>query len=57
MQAGSSHASPARGSLTAPRQVTGELQYKSALDCVGKIMAEGGPLRFYAGFPTCARTQ
>jgi solute carrier family 25 oxoglutarate transporter 11 len=35
-----------------PDPVTGELQYKSALDCVGKIMAEGGPLRFYAGFPT-----
>lgn len=35
-----------------PDPVTGELQYKSALDCVGKIMKEGGPLRFYAGFPT-----
>ena len=22
------------------------------MDCAMKIMAEGGPLRFYAGFPT-----
>merc|ERR1712224_451846 len=35
-----------------PDPVTGELQYKSALDCAMKTMAEGGPLRFYAGFPT-----
>jgi len=35
-----------------PDPVTGELQYKSAMDCVMKTMAEGGPLRFYAGFPT-----
>merc|ERR1719476_195077 len=35
-----------------PDPVTGELQYKSAMDCVGKVMKEGGPLRFYAGFPT-----
>merc|ERR1719223_1845728 len=35
-----------------PDPKTGELMYKSALDCVGKTMAEGGPLRFYAGFPT-----
>lgn len=35
-----------------PDPVTGELQFKSALDCAAKIMAEGGPLRFYAGFPT-----
>mmetsp|Transcript_2088 Transcript_2088/g.4753 ORF Transcript_2088/g.4753 Transcript_2088/m.4753 type:complete len:297 (+) Transcript_2088:51-941(+) len=32
--------------------VTGELPYKSSMDCAMKIMAEGGPLRFYAGFPT-----
>ncbi|CAK9010485.1 unnamed protein product [Durusdinium trenchii] len=32
--------------------VTGELPYKSSIDCATKIMAEGGPLRFYAGFPT-----
>ena len=32
--------------------MTGELQYKSSMDCVMKTMAEGGPLRFYAGFPT-----
>merc|ERR1719356_2364199 len=31
---------------------TGELPYKSSIDCAMKIMAEGGPLRFYAGFPT-----
>merc|ERR1712066_959441 len=35
-----------------PDPVTGELQYKSAMDCAMKTMAEGGPLRFYAGFPT-----
>jgi len=35
-----------------PDPVTGELQYKSALDCAMKTMKEGGPLRFYAGFPT-----
>mmetsp|Transcript_66301 Transcript_66301/g.194045 ORF Transcript_66301/g.194045 Transcript_66301/m.194045 type:complete len:297 (-) Transcript_66301:319-1209(-) len=35
-----------------PDPVTGELQYKSSLDCAMKIMKEGGPLRFYAGFPT-----
>jgi len=32
--------------------VTGELPFKSSMDCAMKIMAEGGPLRFYAGFPT-----
>jgi solute carrier family 25 oxoglutarate transporter 11 len=35
-----------------PDAVTGELPYKSSVDCAMKIMAEGGPLRFYAGFPT-----
>lgn len=35
-----------------PDPVTGELLYKSSVDCAMKIMAEGGPLRFYAGFPT-----
>jgi solute carrier family 25 oxoglutarate transporter 11 len=35
-----------------PDPVTGEMMYKSAIDCAMKIMAEGGPLRFYAGFPT-----
>merc|ERR1712151_1227487 len=35
-----------------PDPVTGELPYKSSIDCAMKIMAEGGPLRFYAGFPT-----
>eukprot|EP00928_Gymnodinium_smaydae_P020842 TRINITY_DN1805_c0_g4_i1.p2 TRINITY_DN1805_c0_g4~~TRINITY_DN1805_c0_g4_i1.p2 ORF type:complete len:299 (+),score=90.53 TRINITY_DN1805_c0_g4_i1:63-959(+) len=35
-----------------PDPVTGELMYKSAIDCAMKIMSEGGPLRFYAGFPT-----
>mmetsp|Transcript_89799 Transcript_89799/g.214658 ORF Transcript_89799/g.214658 Transcript_89799/m.214658 type:complete len:297 (-) Transcript_89799:150-1040(-) len=32
--------------------VTGELPFKSSMDCAMKILAEGGPLRFYAGFPT-----
>jgi solute carrier family 25 oxoglutarate transporter 11 len=35
-----------------PDPVTGELQYKSSIDCAMKILAEGGPMRFYAGFPT-----
>merc|ERR1712137_1169908 len=35
-----------------PDPVTGELQYKSSIDCAMKVMKEGGPLRFYAGFPT-----
>jgi solute carrier family 25 oxoglutarate transporter 11 len=35
-----------------PDPVTGELKYKGSIDCAMKIMAEGGPLRFYAGFPT-----
>eukprot|EP00928_Gymnodinium_smaydae_P020838 TRINITY_DN1805_c0_g1_i4.p1 TRINITY_DN1805_c0_g1~~TRINITY_DN1805_c0_g1_i4.p1 ORF type:complete len:315 (+),score=82.05 TRINITY_DN1805_c0_g1_i4:56-946(+) len=35
-----------------PDPVTGELMYKSSADCAMKIMAEGGPMRFYAGFPT-----
>merc|ERR1712232_756655 len=35
-----------------PDPVTGELMYKSSLDCAAKTMAAGGPLRFYAGFPT-----
>merc|ERR1711998_225637 len=30
----------------------GRLPYKSSLDCVVKTLAEGGPMRFYAGFPT-----
>jgi solute carrier family 25 oxoglutarate transporter 11 len=30
----------------------GNLPYKNGLDCAMKMMAEGGPLRFYAGFPT-----
>jgi len=35
-----------------PDPVTGELLYKSALDCAMKTLKDGGPLRFYAGFPT-----
>jgi solute carrier family 25 oxoglutarate transporter 11 len=35
-----------------PDAVTGEMPFKSSIDCVMKTMAEGGPLRFYAGFPT-----
>jgi len=30
----------------------GVLPYKSSIDCVMKNLREGGPLRFYAGFPT-----
>jgi len=35
-----------------PDAVTGELPFKSSIDCASKILAEGGPMRFYAGFPT-----
>jgi solute carrier family 25 oxoglutarate transporter 11 len=35
-----------------PDPVTGELQFKSAIDCAMKTLKSGGPLRFYAGFPT-----
>jgi len=35
-----------------PDPVTGELPFKNGLNCAMKVMAEGGPLRFYAGFPT-----
>merc|ERR1711879_293809 len=35
-----------------PDPATGALKYKSSIDCAMKTMAEGGPLRFYAGFPT-----
>merc|ERR1712093_574567 len=35
-----------------PDPVTGELQFKSAVDCAVQTMKSGGPLRFYAGFPT-----
>jgi len=35
-----------------PDPVTGELAYKGSIDCAMKVMKEGGPLRFYAGFPT-----
>jgi len=32
--------------------VTKEMPYKGPVDCAVKTMAAGGPLRFYAGFPT-----
>merc|ERR1712084_53023 len=35
-----------------PDPTTGQLKYSSSLNCAMKVMAEGGPLRFYAGFPT-----
>lgn len=30
----------------------GKLPYKGGMDCAMKMLKEGGPLRFYAGFPT-----
>jgi len=30
----------------------GTMPFKGFLDCCGKTMAEGGPLKFYTGFPT-----
>lgn len=35
-----------------PDAVTGKMPFSSSFDCVGKTLAEGGPLRFYSGFPT-----
>merc|ERR1712098_697905 len=35
-----------------PDPVTGELQFKSSIDCAAQTFKAGGPLRFYAGFPT-----
>lgn len=35
-----------------PDPVTGELQFKSSMDCAMQTLKAGGPLRFYAGFPT-----
>jgi solute carrier family 25 oxoglutarate transporter 11 len=35
-----------------PDPVTGEVPFSSAIDCAMKTFKEGGPLRFYAGFPT-----
>jgi solute carrier family 25 oxoglutarate transporter 11 len=35
-----------------PDPVTGKLPYSSSMACVTQTLAEGGPLRFYAGFPT-----
>jgi len=35
-----------------PDPVTGELPFASSIECAMKTMKEGGPLRFYAGFPT-----
>jgi solute carrier family 25 oxoglutarate transporter 11 len=32
--------------------VSGEYPFKTSMNCVTKTLAEGGPLRFYAGFPT-----
>lgn len=35
-----------------PDPVTGELPYKSPIDCALKTLRAGGPLKFYTGFPT-----
>jgi len=35
-----------------PDPVTGELPFSSSIACAMKTLKEGGPLRFYAGFPT-----
>ena len=32
---------------------TGKLPYSGMADCAIKTFAEGGPLKFYTGFPTC----
>lgn len=35
-----------------PDPVTGELPFKSPVDCALKTLKAGGPLKFYTGFPT-----
>lgn len=35
-----------------PDPATGKLPYSGALDCAVKTFKEGGPLKFYTGFPT-----
>jgi len=35
-----------------PDPVTGQLKYSSSINCAMTVLKEGGPLRFYAGFPT-----
>ena len=35
-----------------PDAVTGELRFRSSVDCAVQTFRSGGPLRFYAGFPT-----
>lgn len=30
----------------------GKMPYSSALDCAAKTLAQGGPFKFYTGFPT-----
>ncbi len=35
-----------------PDPVTGELPFKSPIDCAMKTLRAGGPLKFYTGFPT-----
>lgn len=35
-----------------PDPVTKQLKYSGSLDCAMKTLKEGGPMRFYAGFPT-----
>lgn len=30
----------------------GSMPYSSAMDCAAKTLKEGGPLKFYTGFPT-----
>ena len=37
-----------------PDPKTGQLPYTGAVDCVLKTLREGGPLKFYTGFPTYA---
>jgi solute carrier family 25 (mitochondrial oxoglutarate transporter), member 11 len=39
-----------------PDPATGKLPYTGAVDCAMKTLREGGPLKFYTGFPTyCVR--
>ena len=37
-----------------PDPITGKYPYTGAVDCVLKTLREGGPLKFYTGFPTYA---
>lgn len=43
---------PSLMAQSVPPQLTGKMPYSSSIECAVKVFREGGPLRFYSGFPT-----